>query len=136
MKVLIYKKNNNLVPAYDSDFENLKKYKDNEFYEIEIKNKRNILFHRKFFALLNLGFESQDICSNFELFREAILIENGFYFYAKNFKGQIIKVAKSISFANMDNAEFENVFNKVLDYLCKLIGTKSEIILQNLEDFY
>ena len=57
MKILVVKTLSGIKPAYDSDKEAFNKMPFNEVFEIEYKKKRNVKFHRKFFALLNLAFQ-------------------------------------------------------------------------------
>lgn len=100
-----------------------------ELCTIDAKVPRNSKFHRKFFAMLNLGFESWEparqhksykgkpVQKNFERFRSDVLILAGFYEQTFGLDGRMKLEAKSISFANMDDAEFERVYNAVLDVL-------------------
>lgn len=100
-----------------------------ELARIEAVVPRNSKFHRKFFALLNLGFEAWEpprqrkrykghpVQKNFEQFREDITIAAGFYEQTFDLKGRMKLKAKSISFANMDDAEFEKVYSAVADVL-------------------
>ena len=56
MKVFLVKQgNNSFLPSHDSDYETLKKIKVGVTVSCEIKQPRNIGFHRKFFALINLA---------------------------------------------------------------------------------
>lgn len=100
-----------------------------ELVLIEAVVPRNSKFHRKFFALLNLGFEAWEpprkrqsykghpVQKNFEQFREDITIAAGFYEQTFDLKGRMKLKAKSISFANMDDAEFEKVYSAVANVL-------------------
>ena len=55
MKLLFIKSQGGvLIPADAECIENMQKVKNNETIMIEYKPKRNIFFHRKAFALLNL----------------------------------------------------------------------------------
>jgi len=58
MKITLIKQlNNTFKIAYDSDYETTKKIKVGEPYEFEFKNVRNLKFHKKFFALMNMVFQ-------------------------------------------------------------------------------
>ena len=48
-------------PIDDNAKSMLKKYKFGDEAEIEIKQKRNVKFHRLFFAMINLTYNNQDI---------------------------------------------------------------------------
>lgn len=104
-----------------------------ELIDVEMKLSRNPKFHRKFFALLNLGFEAWEpdarfkaykgdpILKNFDRFREDVTILAGFYEQTFTLDGSMTLRAKSISFANMDDAEFEKVYSAVADVLLQKV---------------
>lgn len=97
---------------------------------------RNGKFHRKFMALLNVGFEMWEpkrkrksykgmaIEKNFDQFREDITILAGFYEQTFNIKGEMRLRAKSISFANMEDDEFEELYQSVVTVLLREVCTK------------
>ena len=64
--------------------------------------------------------------NHFEHFRKIVIIEAGFYELNILLDGRISIEAKSISFSMMDEIEFEDLYNKVIDVILKyfLIGTK------------
>lgn len=90
---------------------------------------RNGKYHRKFFAMLTVGFEAweparkrktykgRSMVKNFDQFREDVLIAAGFYEQTFDLRGRMALRAKSISFSNMDDAEFEKVYGAVADVL-------------------
>lgn len=104
-----------------------------ELAEVAAVVPRNPKFHRKFFALLNLGYEAwnpglmhdgQPVEKSFEQFREDITILAGHYVQTWTLDGEMILRAKSISFASMDDAEFERVYSAVADVLLHRVLTK------------
>ena len=115
--------------AYAKYKSKLKNAEAGEVINFKFSFVRNPLFHRKFFALLNLGFEhfemknegmiynGHKVAKNFDSFRENITILAGYYEATTDVQGNLKLTAKSISFANMDEAEFEQVYSKVLDAL-------------------
>jgi len=138
MKITVVKKFGKYVPAYDSDYEKSKKHKEGEFYEIEIKQPRNIKFHNKYFALLNLVFENQENYTNIDDLRREITIDIGYYHEYVTIHGEIKKQAKSISFANMDDFEFSELYGKTINEILAnyLTGnTREEIENEILENF-
>lgn len=100
-----------------------------ELCTVEAKLPRNSRYHRKFFAMLNLGFESweparqhksykgEPVTKNFERFRSDVLIMSGHYEQTFSLDGKLKLEAKSISFASMEQPEFEKIYNSVLDVL-------------------
>lgn len=100
-----------------------------EMVEIKTVQKRNSKFHRKFFALLNVGYEAWDpgrkhkthkglpVAKNFEQFREDVTILAGYYEQTFRIDGAMKLKARSISFANMEQPEFEELYSAVADVL-------------------
>lgn len=107
-----------------------------EIFEISIKKNRHGKFHRKFFALLRVGFDAwepdrvrysykgREIAKDFERFREDITILAGYYDQVFNLKGEMSLKAKSISFANMEDDEFERLYTAVADVLMAQVCTR------------
>ena len=104
-----------------------------EFALIEFIFPRNPKYHRKFFALLNYAFEAWEpdrqrksykgrpVQKNFDQFREDVLIQAGFYEQTFNLYGEMKLKAHSISFAKMDDAEFERVYSAVVDVILEQV---------------
>ena len=92
---------------------------------------RNSKFHRKFFALLAVGFDAWEPArkrksykgiameKNPEQFREDIIILAGFYEQTFDLRGKMILRAKSMKFAKIDNEEFENLYQAVVTVLLR-----------------
>ena len=137
MKITIVKQfDNSFKVAYDSDYEKLKKIKPNEFIECEIRKPRNYKFHRKFFALINMVYQNQEMYNNIDHLRQDITIEAGFYEERINIRGEPLKQAKSISFAKMDNETFEDYYGKCLDVIVKYFKFDKKLIQDNIEQFF
>lgn len=126
--------NRKLVPEFDSDNEQLSKLKAGTTYRFEVKAPRNYQFHKKFFALVNLCFQNQEEFADFEDLRAVLIMKAGFYKAIRTDKGTIY-LPKSISFATMDNIEFEHVYSRVLDEVCKMVGSNSKDIENELLNF-
>ena len=134
MKIEVVKTLSGLKVAYNSDYENFKKIPLNEVFEFVYKKKRNIKFHKKFFALLNLYYENQNDYTNLDDLRKDLLIVSGYYEEKTNFiTGEIYKVAKSLSFPNMDEVEFSKVYEDLKNTICKLLSVTSEQVTEEIE---
>jgi len=106
---------------------------EGELLTVETKIPRNGRLLRKFFALLNVGFDAwepdrkhktyrgQPIQKNFEEFRSDITILAGFYEQTFDLSGRMKLKAKSIAFANMTEDEFEKVFDAVATVLLEKV---------------
>lgn len=106
-----------------------------EFAVIEFVIPRNAKFHRKFFSMLNFAFDSwepkrtrktykgKEVAKNFERFRKDVLIMAGFYDQTFDLRGKMKLEAHSISFASMDDAEFEQVYSAVATVILEHVLT-------------
>lgn len=124
-----------LLFATDADREIAKRIRLGEVVTVVIKRVRNGKFHRKYFALLNLGFEywetgdreykGRAIAKNFERFRKDVAIMAGHYDPVWNLAGEMRLEARSISFASMDEAEFEKLYETTVQILIdKVLAAK------------
>lgn len=138
MKILVQKTMSGfLKPAYESDYEAFKKMPVNETFTIEYTKGRNIMFHRKFFALLKMAFENQSDYRTMEDLRRDLIITAGFYDEQINkITGECYKTAKSISFANCDELEFNEIYNAVKNVISKWLGIENEILEQELLQYF
>lgn len=120
-----------LLPVTDEDSEYLKKLRAGQVIRGEFRQMRNPRFHRKFFALLQIGFDAWEppeqefrglpVQKNFERFRKDCVIAAGFYEPVANLKGEVRAEAKSVSFSNMEDAEFEKVYSAVADVILQRV---------------
>lgn len=88
-----------------------------EAYEFEFKIPRNIKFHRKFFAFLTAVHSIEQIEQSFssiEHLRKALTIDVGHYEIIAGMDGAWYKIPKSINFASMDDAIFDQFYAKVM----------------------
>jgi len=134
MKAIFIKTLGGLRPVDDCKAYNLLKV--GEQTELDIKTPRNIRFHNKFFALINLAFVNQELYVKQDDLREDLIIAAGFYTTRKNHISEAVKlVADSISFAKMDDIEFGEVYNRVLDQVWSMLGGEKQDIIDELLRF-
>lgn len=122
-----------LAPIDPQAAEYISKLKLGQGVTAAIKRHRNPAFHRKFFALLNLAYETwepieatykgQVVGKNFDQFRNDVLCLAGHFEMAVNLRGETRVTAKSISFSNMDQDEFETVYSSVANVILQRILT-------------
>ncbi len=132
----IYVKNTGrgFIPAYDSDYEAKQNLKVGEIYRATIKRPRNLQFHKKYFALLNLAHTNTSLNMPFESYRRFVQIKAGYFNAYKTQKG-IFYDSKSISFGSMSQDEFETLYSRVLDVVMSDLGSTKEEIEENLVNF-
>ena len=122
-----------LVPVDPQAAEYISKLKVGAGVTATVKRARNVQFHRKLFALLNLAFDAWEpaqatykgevVGKNFDQFRNDVIVIAGFYEMAVNLRGETRLTAKSISFANMEQADFDELYSKVIDVILARILT-------------
>jgi len=125
---------NGLVPLYSSDLDEKRKLKIGETYQVEVKRPRNYQFHKKFFALLNIGWENTDVEMPFDTYRRWVTMRAGFYKVYHTPKGELYE-PESIAFSNMDNDTFSEVYERVLSIILKDTGADKPDVEMMLNDF-
>lgn len=137
MEITLVKQfDNTFKLAYESDYELAKKIKPNEFVKCTITKPRNLKFHKKFFVLLDLVFQNQERFKHKEDLREELIIEAGFFDEYTTFQGEVKRKAKSISFAKMDEYEFNELYNSVLDQIVIHFNFGKEDMIEHLEKYF
>ena len=131
MEYLFKKLQYGLVPDDPDTIEWYGKLKPGESVRGKFKRVRNTQFHKKFFALLRIGYEHWEPGEldskygkpqkNFEQFRADIIILAGYYEVHVRLDKSIRIVPKSINFSSMDEAEFEKLYSSVIDSLLKRV---------------
>lgn len=82
----------------------------------KISRPRNLKHHKKWFALLHVVYPHQDTWPTFKHFRLAVQRAMGFF---DMINGQ--PYDRSISFAKMDQAEFEQFYSNGIKVICERI---------------
>ena len=148
MKMNLIKTISGLLPADPDSEKSYQKIKTGGMVITETKEVRNPAFLRKYFALLNVGFDNWNpgrITSehgkpekNFDRFRKDVTILAGFYHIVIRLDGSVRVEADSISFANMEEEEFEELFNKTINVLLKHVydSNMTEEALNNVVNAY
>src|SRR5690348_515816 len=106
-----------MQPADEDADAYVKKLGVGEVIQARIRKARNYRFHKKFFALLRVGFANQERYTTLEAFREECLILAGWYTTHVHASGSASLHAKSISFESMDELEFERLYQAVIDVI-------------------
>ena len=122
--IICYKKDQTLAPAHDSDLDYIKKLPAGQPIRVTVKRIRNYAFLKKWFSLVKLAFdywEPENLVGekNFERFRKDIIILCGFYDRVVRLDGSTRVEPKSISFANMSEDEFEDLYSKTIDVIIR-----------------
>jgi len=124
-----------IAPADKATAEYIDKLKKGQGFQVNKPRKvRNVDFHRKYFKMLNTIYEGCGVGITFDQFRKSVLISAGFVEFERLFvNGELIErvEAESISFANMDNDRFEEVYNRSVEVCCEMFNLNPD----KLNDF-
>jgi hypothetical protein len=82
----------------------------------QVKQPRNVLHHRKFFALMSKVFENQEYFTSIEQLVAALKIAIGHVDVVQTRRGTFT-IPKSISFAKMDQAQFSEFYERAVDFV-------------------
>lgn len=135
-KLLLYKKGGAFYPADPWAAEALDGMTNDEIVTASITRTRNIKFHRKFFAFLNLIFENQtkymELGDLLDAMKEAV--GWGTYIDRADGRGSFFK-PKSISFAKMDEDAFKKFYESFVRIVVTHIipGIEQEDLLREVE---
>lgn len=134
MKLILRNTISGLIPVYPSDFDEKRKLKLGEDYEAEIKMPRNYQFHKKLFALFNVGCQNSKMDLPFDVYRKIMTVRSGFFTAYQTDKG-VYYEPDSLSFTAKDEVQMQEVYSRVLDAIIKDIGSTSEEIEKALIEF-
>ena len=133
MRIYLKKIGGMLCGDTEADKEALRKFKQGKPIKAEITSPRNYEYHKKFFAMVGVGFDAFDpgelkhngiaVSKDFDRFRKDCIIQAGFYDVVANLKSEVRAEAHSISFANMEQADFEKVYSQVANVILQRVLT-------------
>lgn len=130
MEILLKKIDNALYPIDDEGAQWLFQCKNGQVVKAKISKPRNIGHHRKYFALLNLAYDSWNpeveykgeiIQKNFDTFRENIQILAGYGDLTFNLNGEPRYRSRSISFGSMSPEDFEKLYSSVINVILQKV---------------
>ncbi len=123
-----------LVPSDEHEAEKMSRYRVGAIIRCDIAQMRNYLFHKKFFALLNVGYDAFTpgikeyrgfpVQKDIDQFREDVIIAAGFYTMTTTLNGNVRLRPKSISFAKMNQETFERLYSNVANVLLQKVLTQ------------
>lgn len=135
MNVILTKTLHGMIPGDERTNDWYVKLKLGDSVHGDFTKFRNIGFHRKYFALLNVAYDNWTPGKieskygtpekNFDRFRADLTILAGFYETTIRLNGETRIEPKSISFGAMGQEEFEDLYSKTIDVLLKYVyGSK------------
>lgn len=133
-----------LVPMYGSDHEAKKRLRTGSVVKCRVSNPRNYEFHKKFFALVRLTFDNlpSRLAEYWGINNEEDMLRRfkrdlGYFTSTVNERGEREIEYGSISFAAMEQYEFERFYNQCIDLvLSKYIrGLERQDLTEEIENF-
>lgn len=133
-----------LVPLYDSDLALKKKLKIGKVVKCKVSNPRNYRFHKKFFALVRLTFSNlpHPLCEKWNIRNEQDMLRRfkrdlGLFQSNENERGEREIEYQSISFAAMEQHEFELFYQRCIDLVLYsyLKGIDETDLINEIENF-
>jgi|JI7StandDraft_1071085.scaffolds.fasta_scaffold08715_2 hypothetical protein len=136
MKIICTKRlDGSLKPRFEADEEAFKRIKAGEDVAVEITQPRDLIKHRKFFALINLVFNNQDVYTNATHLRHDLTVEAGFFELGYNFHGEEVRRPLSISFAKMEQDVFEDLYDKFIIAIIRNFHFELQDVLDEIAKF-
>lgn len=133
-----------LKPMYDEDFDEKKKLRLYQTYKAHISVPRNVSHHRKYMKLIAIAWAYQTekatefFHSNIQCFRKTIEIAAGWCEPVYNLaRKQWEENAKSVSFDNMSQDEFDELYPKFRDVIVERFIKEDRVdeFMETIKDF-
>lgn len=119
------------VPADHESEDVTRRFHSGEGARFIVRRVRDIVRHRRFFKMLQLGFETWEppaleyaglpVVKNPETFRKDLIKAAGFYDVVCDLDGNARLEAQSMSFGNMDEDRFRQVYEAVREVLLQRV---------------
>lgn len=100
-----------------------------ECIESDTRKARNPAHHKKFFALFDLAYQSQDRYTNKRQFMTELKVRAGWYEEYISSDGKVVYVPMSLSWANMDQEKFDKFYADAVKALAQMCNNE-EITLE------
>lgn len=125
-----------LIPADESSAEEMRKIKPGQAITVEVKRARHPRQFRLYWALIGVIFDHQGRYATRQDLSDALKVAVGHYEEVGKRGEHVIVRPKSIAFANMPQAQFEQFFERVVAFVCANIipGTTDQELRAHLED--
>ena len=115
-RILMAKKLKALYPIDDTGEDVIRRIGQGEVVAVEVKKPRNVRFHRKFFAMLQLVLENQSHYKSLDDLLDVCKLQTGHFRTVQTKQGKVL-LPSSISFAAMDDTEFGVFYDKACQWV-------------------
>lgn len=125
-----------LYPVSRGDEEAIQRVPEGKVLKASITQPRNVKHHRKFMALLNAVYPHQSAYATFDSFHAAVKVALGHGETVVLPDKRVMVVPKSISFAQMDQLQFDEFYTAAVELICAKVipGINKPELEQQVED--
>ena len=131
MRLLLVRSGDILRPAFKSDADAMAKLKDGEAVLFTAKRHRNLMHHRKFFAVLKMVCDNCERWETPEQLLIALKVKLGYVNLITGLEGETIVSPGSIRFEVMDQDSFEKLYDASLPICAEQLGVTVADIEKN-----
>lgn len=110
-----------LEPIDDTGRDMLAKIAAGDIVRADVHRPRNVLHHRKWWALVSLIYANQSRYGSPEELDDAIKVSIGHCTAMRLKNGTEVRIPKSIAFHAMDQSEFEQFYDRAIKLVCEEI---------------
>jgi len=145
MNIWLVNTSSGFVCATDDDYEQKSNLQLGKVYSCQLKDGRNIKFHRLYFSLIRCAWDllpenqQEFYHGSVDAFRKAVEVLAGYYDLCYSYTRQEwLECPKSIAFDKLSEAEFHNLYERVKDTIYTLLynnGISIETIEYQLKNY-
>ena len=118
MIINLVKRSGVLMPSLDADELLLDSISRGEVVQAKISRPRNGAHHRKFFAMIQIVVANSDY-ENSDQVLHLLKLKLGYFEQVINTNGQVTYLPRSISFAKMDQSNFNEFYNQSINIVLR-----------------
>lgn len=126
MDIYCVKTKAGFVAAHDSDYELMKRFKDGEVVKLRATKPRNYEFLKKYWALVKITYDNLPEplmekwnINSIEAMHKRFKYDLGYFTSTIGDKKERILEYISISFAAMEECDFQNFYNECVRLICR-----------------
>jgi len=134
MQLLLTRVSSGLAPDGKQAWDDLQKLRVGLSYLCDVKLARSPQQLRLYWALITKAWENQSGYATKEDLSAAALCAIGHCYRIKHGDDVVIERPKSIAFGNLDQAEFNQIYDAVADLLAEKLGVTVESLRQEAAD--
>lgn len=121
MDLWFYRLGKTLVPADEESEAALQPIAQGEAILVQLKRERNLRFHKKYWALIDLIFRNQEKFPTKNHMHVAVKLAAGWFDPYVMLDGTTVYVPRSIAFSAMDESEFTQFYGEAVEAIIRVL---------------